>query len=199
MVLRPKGEGTSITGSPLVRPDGRQVLFTTYRELAGRAPYGLLAWDLETGAEPVAFEGHAAPITFARYSPDSRYVVSASQDMTARLWDARTGREVAVLKCHTAGLESASFGPAGEWVVTAGRDRTARLWHAPTGKEQATFLHTAIVFSATVSSDGKRVLTLTEDGEARLWPVNLLSAAEGRKPREPTPEEREAFELGTGR
>jgi hypothetical protein len=35
--------------------------------------------------------------------------------------------------------------------------------------------------------------------EARIWPVDLLTAAKERKPRDLTPTERERFDLGLGR
>lgn len=194
--LQPSQEGMRLFGAPLIRPDGAEASVTTYPSHLGATNHGLVAWDLTTAVERAAFDGHTDLIMLARYSPDGRYLITASRDKTARLWDSRTGRPLAVFRGHTAALECAGFSQDGERVVTAGRDRTARLWSVQTGKEQATLIHDAVVFTASFTGDGARVLTLAEDGEARLWPIDLLSAARGRRPRDPTAEEREAFEIG---
>ena len=43
-------------------------------------------------------KGHSGAVNSAQFSPNGRYVLTAStQDGTARLWAAQTGREMAVL------------------------------------------------------------------------------------------------------
>jgi len=61
----------------------------------------------------------------------------------------------------------------------------------------------AAVGSAAFSSDGRDVLAVLdgEDGResrssARIWPVDLLSGALARKPRELTAAERMRYEIG---
>src|ERR1700728_2723762 len=44
--------------------------------------------------------GHTARVRSAAFSPDSRRVVTASEDQTARIWDAATGNEIKVLHGH---------------------------------------------------------------------------------------------------
>ncbi|MFC9661253.1 hypothetical protein ACFVJ5_13540 [Nocardia sp. NPDC127606] len=52
-------------------------------------------WDAESG-DPVGmpFEGHDKRVDSAGYSPDGRYLVSASRDRTLRFWDTDTGRQI---------------------------------------------------------------------------------------------------------
>ena len=66
-------------------------------------------------------------VSEASVSDDGEYVVSASQDGTARVWSSRTTVPVAVLRGHHNGVTHALFGPAGQ-IVTTSRDRTVRLW-----------------------------------------------------------------------
>jgi WD40 repeat protein len=78
--------------------------------------------------------GHRGPVRTASFSPDGRFILTASDDRTARVWDVTTGQEVSVLRGHRKGLLSAAFSPDGSRMVTAGDDRTARVWDAGMGQ-----------------------------------------------------------------
>ena len=64
----------------------------------------------------------------AAYSPDGKSIVTASDDMTARVWDAATGKQVRELNGHEDRVWKAAFSPDGKRVITASGDGTARLW-----------------------------------------------------------------------
>jgi hypothetical protein len=103
------------------------------------------------------------------FSPDGRWVVTASGDNTARVWDVGTGSTVAVLRGHSAEVRSAAFSPDGNRVVTASLDETARVWEAATGREVLVLGGFATgVRSAAFSRDGRLIITGSEDA-ARLW------------------------------
>jgi WD40 repeat protein len=186
-------ENLTVFGSTTLicfRPDGRR-LASASQDLTARV------WDAATGAEVLVLRGHGGSVNAAAYSPDGKLVATASGDKTARLWDAGSGKELFVLKGHQDQVREAIFSPDGTLVATASDDRTARLWDAATGRQVATLKgHTDIVRRVLFSPDGKRLLTLGGNGQARLWPVDPLSEAVRRQPRELTPEEREEFEVG---
>ncbi|WP_375496189.1 hypothetical protein, partial [uncultured Nostoc sp.] len=89
----------------------------------------------------------------ASFSPDGKYIVTASRDNTARVWDI-TGKQIVQLKGHTSSVWSANFSPDGKHIVTASLDNTVSVWDI-TGK-QITLLkgHTSYVRSASFSPDG---------------------------------------------
>jgi WD40 repeat protein len=114
--------------------------------------------------------GHTATVMSAAFSPDGKFVVTASADSTARLWDAKTGQLVAELRGHTAKVMSAAFSPDGKFVVTASLDGTARVWDAKEGQTVAELRgHRGPVWTAAFGPDGKFVVTASIDQVARVW------------------------------
>lgn len=63
--------------------------------LTGSEDKSARLWDASTGAEAMAFKGHAAPVTAVAFSPDGRHVLTGAEDNTARSWEIFT--EVQVL------------------------------------------------------------------------------------------------------
>lgn len=43
-------------------------------------------WNVETGQEVCRFTGHTAEVRDVAFSPDGKYILTASNDGTARLW-----------------------------------------------------------------------------------------------------------------
>jgi WD40 repeat protein len=75
---------------------------------------------------------HAAEVKSAQFSPDGRWIVTASSDYTARLWDGTTGQAAGEPMQHDGAVTSAQFSPDGRRVVTTSEDNTARLWDVET-------------------------------------------------------------------
>jgi WD40 repeat protein len=86
-------------------------------------------WDVATGRELMTLRGHASFIESVVFSPDGQYILSASDDGTARLWDGTTGQETMTLG-HTGKLTNAMFSPDGRYILTASVDGTARVYFA---------------------------------------------------------------------
>src|SRR5262245_61601763 len=131
--------------------------------------------------------GHSDVVSSATFSPDGRFVVTASRDNTAGVRNAADGQPVAQLAGHTGSVNSAAFSPDGKFVVTASEDHTARVWNAADGQPVAQLTgHISSVYSAAFSPDGKFVVTASRDKTARVWnaaagqPVAQLKGNTGR-------------------
>lgn len=143
----------------------------------GTPTAGLAALVQEYQIEPIVFTGeevsrmtHDDRVTSVAFSPDGRYVVSGSDDSTARVWQVSTGEEVARMIYERGGWVGAvAFSPDGEYVVSAGWDGSVRVWGASTGKEVARMEHEGPVIAVAFSPDGKYVVSGSWDGTARVW------------------------------
>ncbi len=182
--------GSQVNGS-VFSPDGRR-LATASSDSTARI------WDVATGREQVVLRGHGKAVNSVAFNADGRRVLTASEDGTARIWDAGRGCELARLEGHDGGVRSAAFAPDGAVILTYGDDRTARLWGGSDGRPLCTLArHHEGIRSAAFSPDG-RLVVVSFNGQpslTRTWPVDFLSAARDRCPRELTPSERARFEL----
>jgi WD40 repeat protein len=178
-------------------PNGRRVL-------AAHSDRTVRIWDADSGKEILILRGHTDRVNCAVFSPDGSRVLTASDDRTARIWDAATGKELRVLRGHESGpgvwqhgVLRARFSRDGKRIVTAGKEGTARLWDAATGQPLAAWKgHDSWVLSAAFSKDGRWVVTENQNGRSRVWPVDPLSVALQRRPRELTAEERQRYGIG---
>jgi WD40 repeat protein/serine/threonine protein kinase len=113
---------------------------------------------------------HGGPVRQAVFSFDGRWVLTASEDRTARVWDVATGEPIGEPWQHAGPVWDAAFRPDGLAAVTAAGDSTARVWEVGTGQPLTPPLkHERAVLSVSFRRDGQRVATASEDGSARVW------------------------------
>ena len=123
---------------------------------------------LDNIREQNRFKGHQDSVSSVSFSPDGKYIATASFDTKARLWDL-TGKLIQEFKGHQDSVINVSFSPDGKYIATASSDKTARLWDL-TGKLIQEFKgHQNSVINVSFSSDGKYIATASKDKKARLW------------------------------
>jgi len=142
---------------------------------------------LSTFATPYAtrLTAHTDNVNAVAYTADSRTLVTAGNDDTARLWDITAPhrpRTLAILTGHTGKVSHAAFRFDGRTLATASWDDTARLWDvtAP-GRPHLTAVlrgHTGDVNAVAFSPAGTTLASASTDGTVRLWDV-----ADPRRPR----------------
>ena len=112
--------------------------------------------------------------------PDGSFLLTSSEDGTARLWDAASGQPRGQPLEHGAAIWSLALSPDGRTAITGGADGTARLWDTATGQLRLHRLrHRGGIKAIAISRDGKTLLTGSVDKTAQLGirPVDALAAA----------------------
>ena len=86
--------------------------------------------ETTSGKELVRID-HGAEVNSMVFSPDSRFLATASADRTARLVEISSRKEVARIE-HAAAVLNIDFSPDGRLLATASEDNTARMvWADP--------------------------------------------------------------------
>ncbi|MCX7773328.1 MAG: TIR domain-containing protein [Clostridia bacterium] len=135
-----------------------------------------LVYNLISGEEVATLKGHTANIISASFSSDSKTILTASEDTTARAWNAADGRCLFVLKGHSGRVNAANMSPDGKWIVTASDDKTARLYDAATGKETGRLeTFEGPVKDARFTPDSQSIVISSEDKRVSLWDVQTCT------------------------
>ncbi len=112
---------------------------------------------------------HGSAVRRARFSPDSRRLLTAGDDGLVRLLDPVSGRDLVPPLKHPAPVGEAILSPDLKTIASACADGFARLWDTATGRPVAQLRHAKKVGSVVFSPDGRLVATGSDDATARVW------------------------------
>jgi len=147
-------------------PDGTRVAVTSEYPALARV------LDATTGAPLVALDGHAWGVNDVAWSPDGRWVATASNDATIRVRDASTGTTEYTITDMRSAVAAVAWTPDSQRLAAGGFDGTARVWEV-----SATDVRSAIVLSGSSLSSGVVGLEVSPDGEKLLTGDEQISAA----------------------
>ncbi|KAG0270202.1 Transcription initiation factor TFIID subunit 5 [Actinomortierella ambigua] len=126
----------------------------------------------KSGSESKRLIGHSGPVFGASFSPDNKYLITCSEDKTARLWSTNTFTNLVCYKGHNYPVWDVEFGPLGFYFATASHDRTARLWSCDHIYPLRIFAgHLSDVDVVKFHPNSKYLVTGSSDKTSRLWDV----------------------------
>jgi WD40 repeat protein len=119
-------------------PGDRVVLGTDFK---------LHVYDSNTGRVIRTLRGHTAPVYAIAPSPDGRYLLSASSDLTLRVWDC--DRDLPLLSLFFAGSEWIAWTPEGYYAASLGGEQLMG-WHVNNGPDRMATYYPASQFRKTL-------------------------------------------------
>ena len=120
---------------------------------------------------------HSGPVYAVDFSPDNRYLLSCSEDRSARLWSLDTYSCLVPYKGHNQSVWDVAFGPFGHYFATASHDTTARLWSCDHIYPLRIFAgHLSDVNSVAFHPNSSYLVTGSSDKTCRLWDVQRGAA-----------------------
>lgn len=157
-------------------PDGKTLATVSGHRFASDLPMGdkqACLWNVETGEKIATLNGHKQAVNSIAFSPDGKWVVTASWDESVRIWDAATGNLKDSLNGNHDEVLDAAFSPNGGLLATAHGDGTTILWDLDRRSSYSLRGHFDTVYAVAFSPDGKRMVTVSVDGAAILWDVDM--------------------------
>jgi hypothetical protein len=128
--------------------------------------------DLPHPALIRTLEGHRRCVKSCAFSPNSKLIVSASDDKTLKVWEVHSGALLRTLGGHSASVNDCAFSPDGELIVSASSDNTLKIWEAHSGELLRTLEgHSGAVRGCAFSPDGKLIVSASSDYTLKVWEV----------------------------
>jgi WD40 repeat protein len=132
------------------------------------SPILALQQILDNIQEKNQLEAHQETVNSVSFSPDGKWIVTASRDATAILWD-RQGNKRVELRGHEKDVYGVAFSPDSSKIATASGDGTVKIWNLQGQVLKILKGHTNSVYSVAFSPDGRQIATASRDETARLW------------------------------
>ena len=137
---------------------------------------------VQVAREQNVLNGHSGKVSAVAFSPDGKYIISASWDNTLRLWDRegnsigkpftgdrhRIGDRYRIGDRHN--INAVKFSPNSKYIVSASMDGTVRLWNLKGQQIGKPFKgHESSVNSVTFYPTGKYIISYGSDNILRWW------------------------------
>lgn len=146
-------------------PDGKYIAYACREDIT--------ICNSKTGKRAGHMLEHDSEVVYFTYSPNGKYILSASKDGTMSIWDSET-RSLLCDSLNSDGVNYVAFSPDGCFFAAASYESII-IWDFKTRKQMGSLKgHTSSVESVSYSHDGKYLVSASCDKTIRIWDVKAM-------------------------
>ena len=125
-----------------------------------------------TGSDKINFIGHSNQVVGLDFSPDGRWLATASYDKTVRVWNTASKSPPHILRGHEQGVNAVAISPEGKLLASGSWDHNVIIWDYTSGKKLNTFKrHRSGVATLAFTPDGNTLLSGDYKGIINVWDI----------------------------
>lgn len=147
-------------------PDGTRLA-------ASGAEGTIVIFDLSSPERPQhLIEVHSDWVNSIAWSPDGKWLVSASRDQTSKVFAAETGELTLTFSGHPKNVTDAVFAADSQHVISGGDDQRLRIWNIKNGKQRKEIADLKANVAALRRLNEQQLIVTTTAGGVGLYDID---------------------------
>ncbi|KAL0646200.1 hypothetical protein Bca4012_044491 [Brassica carinata] len=141
------------------------------RLVSGSDDFTMFLWEPSVSKQSKKrLTGHQQLVNHVYFSPDGKWVASASFDRSVRLWNGVTGQFVTAFRRHVGPVYQVSWSADSRLLLSGSKDSTLKIWEIRTKTlKQDLPGHADEFFAVDWSPDGEKVVSGGKERILKLW------------------------------